>query len=172
MRTTFLTLSYLAIAAGIYMTAPQVHATTLFISIVPDTLSGNPGDTLKFFGTLTNTTSSTVSINGDTFVFPPGTVDDSPFLLGPATLGPNEVSSSFEMFDVIIPGNLAPATYDGTFNVEGGPDSNADDLLGVAAFHVEVDTATVPEPPSAALFFGSAILLYPFRKAYSFLKNN
>jgi hypothetical protein len=165
MRTFPLALFSFAIGVGFCATAPQARADTLFISIAPDTLTGNPGDTLKFFGTLTNTTASTVFIAGDTFVFSAGTLDDSLFLLGPATLGPNETSGSFEMFDVTITANLAAAIYDGTFNVEGGPDLNADDLLGTAAFHVEVNVAAVPEPSSAALvLFGAPVLLHWLRE--------
>jgi hypothetical protein len=164
MRTIPFALFYFVIGVGFCLTAPQARATTLFISISPDTVTGSPGDTLQFFGTLTNTTAATVFVSGDTFVFSSGTVDDSPFLLGPVSLGPNEISSSFEMFDVTIPVDLAPGTYDGTFNVEGGPDSNADDLLGAATFHVEVDGTAVPEPTSAALvLFGAAVLLWPLR---------
>lgn len=164
MRIIPFVLLSLSIGTSLCMTAPKAHASTLFISISPDTLIGNPGDTLQFFGTLGNSTASTVFIAGDTFVFSAGTVDDAPFFFGPATLGPNETSSSFEMFDVTIPTNLAPAIYDGTFNVEGGPDSNADDLLGVAAFHVEVDAAAVPEPSTAVLLLGAAALWLCLKK--------
>ena len=162
MRTLFSTVLFAAVAMG--MTSPRAFADTVFVSISPGTLTGNPGDTLQFFGTLTNTTSSTVFINGDTFTFPPGTVDDSPFLTAPLSLGPNEVSGSFEMFDVIIPIDLPPATYDGTFNVEGGADGNADDLLGTSAFHVEVESSAVPEPASLGLLASGIAMMLAFAK--------
>jgi len=95
--------------------ATLCHASSTFtITFTPDTLSGNPGDTLQFFGTLTNNTASTVFINNDSFTFAiTGAADDSPFLTNaPVSLGPNGTSGSFEFIDVTIPLAQAVGTYD------------------------------------------------------------
>src|SRR5512135_47003 len=101
--------------------AAACQASVLTVTFSPDTLTGNPGDVLKFFGTLTNTTGSTVFINSDSFTFAlPGTVDDTPFLaFEPLSLDPFAVSGTFEFLDVAIPPAQAPGTYDGVITVLG-----------------------------------------------------
>jgi hypothetical protein len=142
--------------------AALCHATSTFtLTFAPDTLSGNPGDTLQFFGSLTNNTSSTVFINNDSFTFAiMGAADDSPFLtFAPLSLGPNATSGSFEFIDVTIPLAQATGTYDGTFTVIGGADDTAQNNLGTGAFHVLVNAAAVPEPgPMLLVGIGIAVL--------------
>jgi hypothetical protein len=132
-------------------------------------VSGLPGDVLNIFGTLTNNTGNTVTINLDSFTlsgFPPGSVDDLPFFSGPATLGPSEVSSSFQFMKVTVPNSQAPAIYDGTFDVLGDPngiDPNAQDFLGEGAFTVEVQNS-IPEPASWMLLAGGLVLVGLWRR--------
>ena len=131
--------------------AAACHASVLTVAIVPDTLTGNPGNVLPFFGSLTNTTGSTVFINSDSFTFAIAGADDTPFLINaPISLGPLGSAGPFEFLDVTIPLAQAPGTYDGVFTVLGGADGNAQDNLGSAAFHVTVNS-TVPEPGSLLL---------------------
>jgi hypothetical protein len=152
--------SLLAILFGV---ATQCHATTAFtVTFAPDTLSGNPGDFLQFFGSLTNNTASTVFINNDSFTFAiVGAADDSPFLTNaPLSLGPSATSGSFEFIDVTIPLAQAPGTYGGTLTVIGGADGNAQDNLGTGAFHVVVNAGAVPEPGSIFLVGISIAMLW------------
>jgi hypothetical protein len=154
-------LSTLFIVSILSCTAMQARGDTILLVFTPDTRTANPGDTVQFFGTLTNNTASTVFINGDSFTFAiNGAVDDSPFLSGPASLGPNAASGLFEILDVAIPVGQSPGVYDGTFNVTGGMDTNASDLLAVAGFHVDVNgPAATPEPSSVMLAAFAFILL-------------
>jgi hypothetical protein len=145
--------------------ATLCQADTLTINLTESTLSGGPGDELDFTGTLTNNTSDTVFINSDSFTFAiPGALDDSPFLNNaPFWLDPNETSTSFELFDVVIPAGTANGTYPGALTVLGGVDGNAMDNLGAVAFEV----VATPEPGFLpVLAAGLAYLIYR-RRRYS-----
>jgi hypothetical protein len=134
--------------------AAMCHGSVLNVSFVSDTLIGNPGDTVQFFGSLTNTTNSTVFITSDNipFALPTG-VDDSPFFANsPLSLGTgaSAFSGIFEFMDITIPLGQASGTYDGNFIVIGGLLDGANDPVGAAAFHVTVNSLT-PEPASTIL---------------------
>jgi hypothetical protein len=147
------------------MAAPVCHGAVLNVAFVPDTLSGNPGDVLQFFGTLTNTTNAEVFINDDSFTFAiPGAVDASPFLNNaPLSLGPLGSAGPFEFLDVTIPLGQAPGIYDGVFTVLGGSTDTARDNIGEAAFHVVVN-GSAPEPGSMLLFAAGAACLVSRRR--------
>lgn len=57
----------------------------------------------------------------------------------------------FEFLAVMIPSHQAAATYDGTFTVLGGANRSAQDNLGAGAFHLQVTSATTPEPGTLLL---------------------
>jgi hypothetical protein len=130
----------------------------LTVAFSPATEPGSPGNTVPFSGSLINNTGSTVFINSDTVTltgFPPSALDDSPFLTNaPISLGPDAATGVFTFLNVTIPNNQSPATYDGVFTVLGGADGTAQDNLGSAAYHVQVQVSTVPEP--ASWIFASA----------------
>ena len=132
--------------------AAMCRGSVLDVSFVSDTLIGNPGDTIQFFGTLTNTTNATVFITSDNIPFPfLSGVDDSPFFANsPLSLGSTGFSGIFEFMDITIPLGQAPGTYDGNFIVIGGLLDGANDPVGAAAFHVTVNSLT-PEPASMVL---------------------
>jgi len=136
--------------------AAAANADELSVNLDSSTLTGLPGDTLMFTGTLTNNTSDTLFINSDSFTFDiAGALDDSPFLLNaPISLDGGVTSSDFEMFDIDIPPGQGTGAYMGSFTVLGGVDGNAQDNLGTASFEVDV----VPEPASY-LLFGSALAM-------------
>jgi len=142
--------------------AGAVHADeVLTVNLDSTTLTGLPGQVLAFTGTLTNNTDSTVYLNNDSasFALP---LDGAPFLNNaPFTLDPLATSFDFEMFDVTIPHGQAPGTYNGTFFVQGGADSNALAEVGAATFSVNVGT---PEPASY-LLCGAAIVLLLRRRS-------
>ena len=142
-------LLFLAVAAGCQA------APILTVAFSPNTESGFPGNTVIFSGSLTNNTGNTVFINSDTVTltgFPASALDDSPFLTNaPVSLGPNASTGVFVFLDVTIPNNQSPATYDGVFTALGGADGTAQDNLGSAAYHVQVQSAITPEPSSLLL---------------------
>src|SRR5882757_5734379 len=101
---------------------------TVNIVLSPGSLSGNPGDTVNFFGTLTNTTFSVLFLNNAQIsgLLPSFTGDITPFLSNtPASLAGNQVVTNVGLFDITIPLSIAAGPYVGTFSIFGGPDENA-----------------------------------------------
>lgn len=126
------------------------------IAVVFDSvqLTGAPGDTLTFSGSLTNNDTSTDYINGvglNLAGFDVTDYDDSDFLFdAPISLDPTVDSGSFDFFTVTIPAGFAPGIYVGTLNVDGGTDPSDGLVIGSADFSVNVESS-VPEPASFAL---------------------
>jgi hypothetical protein len=111
-----------------------------------------PGPVFTFYGTITNTSTSTVYLNGDSFPVLDFllTPDDSGFYnntSSPLTAGQSTVD--VELFTITAPGYALGASnlYSGTYEIQGGADSNANDALGSANFNVQVS----PEPSSLLL---------------------
>lgn len=139
-------------------------ADTLLIALDSPTLNGSPGDVLQFFGTLTNTTAADLYLNADNINlagFDPSAIDDSPFFANtPLFLVPGGSTGDIRLFDITIPNPFATGNYGGTFQVLGGVDGNAQDIIGSAYFTVQVQqSAAVPEPSSAVLLSSGALLL-------------
>jgi hypothetical protein len=127
--------------------------------------SGSPGDTLQFFGTITNNTGDTVFLDSDDFSLAGLSLtflDD--FGNVPISLDPGETSADIELFDIGISDPLLDATgkYPGAYFLL--EDSN---LIGSADFSV----TTTPEPSltflllgvSGALLFGARVRARTFR---------
>lgn len=147
------------IAAALTL-VPAAHAQVTFTLAVPAQF-GYPGDTIAYSGTLTNTGTSTVYINNDSPVFntPPGvSLDDSPFFsVTPFMLTPGN-SLTAELFDVSLASDAAPSTYQGTFQILGGVDAGAADIVASYDFSVQVLPAAVPEL-SSTVSFGTLLML-------------
>jgi len=145
----------------LFSMATLCRATAITVTFTPDTLNGNPGNTLMLFGSLLNNTNSTAFINSDSFTFAiPGAVDDSLFLNNaPISLGPNASSGTFEFLTVTIPNGQGAGAYDGAFTVLGGADGTAQNNLGSTAFHVTVAVAT-PEPSSLPVLGIGAVVFF------------
>jgi hypothetical protein len=131
------------------------------LSIVLDQAfqSGLPGDVIAFDATVTNTSSATENLNGDTFIIDgPLTVDDSPFdntSVWPLTLGAGDSVSGL-LFNVDIPTDAAQGLYTGTFEITGGHYSTNEGFeIGSANFDVQV----TPEPPTWELMALSLMAL-------------
>jgi len=149
-------------------------ANTLPITIAfdqPDQ-TGMPGQTLQFFGTLTNTTAAAVFLNSDD-LNPTGlsfTSTDLFFANVPLFLAPSgqagDSSGDIELFDLTLSAPLrdATATYLGSYTLLGGADSNAQDIVGSAGFSV---TTVTPEPSAVYLLITalSAVLIRAFWSA-------
>jgi hypothetical protein len=141
-----------ALALGI---SPLAQANIIY-QLTNASQTGAPGDTLLFFVTLTNTsTTDQVWLNGtrSTASSPFLSIDTSPFNSNaPLFLDPLAVSPVFEVFDVAI----APATPDGPYigsivSIQGGADGGTgtlfDDLADIS-FDVQAQSTTfaAPEP--------------------------
>lgn len=137
--------------------ATSAHASIIGVSLVPSPLTGSPGDTLTFQGTLFNSSGAAIWINEVSINlagFDPSNVDPTDFilsatglLLAGSSVGP------VDFFAVTIPEPFGAGHYLGSVTVQGGATASDDAVLGTANFQVNVSTsgATVPEPSSLIL---------------------
>jgi len=149
----------LLILAG--LAAGRANADALTITLDSAVLTGSPGDTLQFFGNITNNTASSIDLAGDNFNLtdiPPTAINDSPFFANtPPSLDAGTSTGPVELFDITIPNpfTLPPGDnpYGGTFQVLG----DSDGVIGTAFFDVNVNipSSSVPEPTSVALLAGA-----------------
>ena len=120
---------------------------------------GQPGQTLEFFGTITNNGSDTVFLNSDdvNLTSPSLTVNDLFFSNVPVSLDPGQSSGDIELFDVMLSNPLldTPATHLGIYTLFGGRDGDAQDNLASATFSVN----TTPEPAGIFLLLGVFAIL-------------
>jgi len=150
-----LLLAGLLLASLFAFAAPARAQLVLDFSLNPSSQTGTQGDTLQFFGTITNPASNmdTLFLNGlsSSLVGPGLSVDDSPFFDAgfPRSLAPG-ASFTGRIFDVLIGANTPNGNYDGSITIQGGTDANAQADLATAA----VSVAVVPEPSSLALLLG------------------
>jgi hypothetical protein len=146
----------------------SARADVLSISFDQSSQIGSPGETLQFFGTITNESDQTVYLNSDA----PNlsglslTVNDLFFSNVPISLAPNgaagDSSGDIELFDVLVSNPLldAQGTYPGIYTLYGGADGNASNYLGQATFSV----TTVPEPSALSLLLVAMALILIFNK--------
>jgi hypothetical protein len=131
----------------------QLHAGSLLVLLSSPAQTGAPGATLQYLGTMTNVSATdTIFLNSITSTSASSnlTIDVGPFFVNaPLSLGPGDVTSPFEIFDVAID----PATPDGlisgsTVSIQGGADAATFDDLADVNFDVQVSSpsAAVPEP--------------------------
>ena len=142
---------------GICLLAAPAAAESVIITLDQPTLTGQPGQTLTFSGTLENTSGLEQFISNVLLPTDPSLSGNvSPFLIngfsfltlffslpsGPPTL-------SFGLFDIEIPLFALPGTYTlgNEFSLVGGPSFGDAEPLGSALFTVVVeDPSAVPEP--------------------------
>jgi hypothetical protein len=152
---------FLSILAALIAVLP-IPATAQDIGIIlsQSTLSGAAGTTLTFDATLTNTSTSTIFLNGDSattettgLVFS----DDPFFNNAPLSLAAGASSGPFDIFTVTIAPGTALGVYSlNEFAILGGL-TNADfNPVGSTNFTVDV-VSPVPEPGTLVLV-GSGLL--------------
>lgn len=141
---------YLPLILLIGLACAPAKADLLTIALDSPALTGSPGDVLQFLGALTNTTNANLFLNADNFNlagFDPSAIDDSPFFAdAPLFLGPNGSTGDISLFDIAIPTLFATGNHGGTFQVLGGVDGDAQDVIGSVDFTVTVQQSAVPEP--------------------------
>lgn len=135
----------------------SVRADTLNVSFATPDQTGSPGDTLVFFGTISNPGSTQIFINSDNLS------TGQPFLIGddskfisdtPASLAAGANTGNVDLFSVMIGASATPGTYtmNNFLKVLGGSTSGAQDLLATQQFSITVAApASVPEPGTMAL---------------------
>ncbi|MGD0445997.1 MAG: hypothetical protein ABSA39_18840 [Edaphobacter sp.] len=135
-------------------------ADTITVTFDQANQTATPGETLQFFGTITNDSADTIFLNSDD----PDlnglslTVDDQFFNTVPVSLAPGESSGDIELFDVSVSNPLvdAPGTFSGAYTLFGGADGNAQDNLGTEDFSVTTNSP-VPEPAPVLLLLTGAL---------------
>ncbi|MGD0632612.1 MAG: hypothetical protein ABR987_25080, partial [Terracidiphilus sp.] len=114
---------------------------------------GDAGDTLQFYGTITNNADATVYLNSDDLTLNglSFAITDFFFANVPASLAANASSGNIDLFQVTVSNPLAdpPATYLGSLTLLGGGYNQAQDNLGTVSFSV-----TTPEPSAIYLLLG------------------
>ncbi len=151
---------FVAALVGALVICTAARADSIGITLTETTVSGTAGSTVEFFATLTNLSSSTIFLNGDSSTTSSAflTVSDNPFNNNaPLSLAPGASSGPFELFDVLIAAGTAPGVYTlNDFTILGGltgPDFNS---VGSTTFTVDV-VSPVPEPATLVLV-GSGLL--------------
>jgi len=159
-KTLFSILPLAALALAV-----PAHASTITISLVDPNQTGNVGQTLQYFGVLTNNTGETVNLDGDdlTLNAPGITLTDdfnanAPFFLAPDGQAGSS-SGVIELFDVTLSPGFTGVNL-GTLDVTGDT-GGAVSVVGETTFSV----APTPEPASFFLLLTSLpAAIVPIRK--------
>jgi hypothetical protein len=126
-------------------------AETISLNLTNPVEIGLPGAELSFAGTLTapDTNTGAEYLNGDAYTLDSAlTLDDTGFWSLPVvSLNPGQSISGL-LFTIDISNSAIPGIYSGNFDILGGADSDAQNLLGTIDFQVNV----APEPESVVLF--------------------
>jgi hypothetical protein len=143
-------------ALGLLLACPALARAQLDFTLNLAVQFGQPGDTLTFAGTLTNTGATELFLNGDDFTLNGDglTLDDTPFLTGaPLSLDANQ-SFTGPIFTVAIDPDAPFQSAQGSFSILGGATDSAQDTLATQTFTVGV----VPEPGALALLMGNIVM--------------
>ena len=159
------------------LTALAARAGTISITLDDPNQIGNPGATLKFFGTITNIDANSgdapIYLNIDSLNLAlSDAIDNDLFLANvPIDLGEGTSSGDIELFDYTLanPESDPFGPYTGTNGLLGGMDGGdgtAQESLVQVNFVVDVEgVSSVPEPSSLALFWtGLAFLAWLHRE--------
>lgn len=148
------------------MIAVEAHA-GIIVTLDDPAQTGSAGQTLNFFGTITNNSSDTdpadaIYLNSDSFSFELSgasyTLIDN-FANTPVDLVGGQSSGDIDLFDITLtdPQSDPLGTYNGTYGLIGGADGGADtaqDNLGQSDFSV---TTVAPEPGTGAMIGGAML---------------
>jgi len=138
------------IPAVLLLVPSPASADTISLVLSNPVQTGAPGAHLTFDATVSAplANGATVFLNADNYginIAGPNSIDDSGFLLNfPLSLARGG-SFTGTLFTIALPSNLLPGIYDGFFEIKGGSDANAQNLLGTVDFRINTQSA-VPEP--------------------------
>jgi hypothetical protein len=149
---------FVLIIAAVSVSAARADATLTF---TPSTLSTTPGGTVEFDGTLTNTGTFDLYLNGDSFdlEYSDLTVDDSPFIFsGPMLLSAGE-SFSGAFIDVTADAATPSGSYSGTYTIQGGTDANTFDDIAMEDFTIDIGAMTPISEPNPFLLLATGLAI-------------
>ena len=150
----------IALAAWVILLAAALPAKAqLTLSLANPSQTVKSGETASFTGTLTNTGSGTIFLNGDDLGILGLSSDDTPFIKNaPFSLDAGTAYTG-ALFNVTVDSFVVPNTYTGSFSILGGQDSLTYDSIALQPFFVTVPQ-DVPVPEAASVFsFGLLLLL-------------
>ncbi|MGD0295567.1 MAG: hypothetical protein ABSE86_00540 [Bryobacteraceae bacterium] len=107
-RSTIVKKNCLVLSLSVALGCAMARADVIDIAFDHSSETGSPGDTLRFFGTLTNPGSDTVFLNSDSLNlsgFPLSSITDL-FANTPLSLAGGAHTGDIELFDVAIPSVL------------------------------------------------------------------
>ena len=148
------------------------------LTITLPTISGMAGQQFTVFGTLTNSSASTLYFSTDSVTFNNPAFQGTPdvaangFLglllgldLGPTSINGNSTLTGVDLFTVMIPTGTAPGLYGVNFyDLLGGIDPACTPLglcgvqLGTVEFSVNVQAPVTTPEPGTLLLFASGLL--------------
>lgn len=140
----------------------EARADTVAITFDNPTQTGNPGDTLTFFGTILNSGTSTVFLNSDDLNLAGASFNTTDLFFGnvPISLDSGASSGDIELFDVTLLSSFTDSfgPYGGTYTLFGGVDGNAQDLLTQDNFTVTATAPVATPEPATALLLATGLL--------------
>jgi hypothetical protein len=142
-----------AVVFAMLLLARTAGATPVTFSLGSSLLATTAGTDVTFTATLTNPGATTEYLNGDSFTSAL-VVDDTPFFVSVPAFLPAGGTVTVPIFIVRVPSTTLPGLYGGVFDILGGADPGAFDLIASQSFAVSVaaaPTATVPEPGTLTL---------------------
>src|ERR1700738_1293259 len=135
------------------------HANQIIFTLASSSLSGAPGTTVTFQGSIQNAGAPTVFLNGDSSTTASGflSINDTAFFNNvPLSLDPSFGVGPVDLFSVLIDPSTPFGTYSlNLFNIVGGPDAVTQNLLATQTFTVIV----APEPSSVLLMMAAGLCL-------------
>ncbi len=160
----------LQIAVIAMLTVTGAIANGITITLDTPNQTGHPGDTLSFFGTITNTDpvsgNAPVYFNLDSLnlTLSDASLNDQFYAAWfPLSLAPGATSGDIELFGVTFanPETQTYGVYTGSYGLQGGQDGGDQSATGSlvnADFTVNVEAA--PEP-GTSLLIGSGLVFLP-----------